>query len=48
MIETFLIALFAMLVALYVQARKAAREIRKHREENGIATLGTIILDPAD
>ena len=29
MIETFIIALFTLLIALYVQARRAAREIRE-------------------
>ncbi len=33
MIETFLVALFSLLIALYLQARKAAREIRRNREE---------------
>lgn len=32
MIESFLIALTSLLIALYLQARKAAREIRRNRE----------------
>jgi hypothetical protein len=31
MIATFMIALCALAVSLYVQARLAAREIRRHR-----------------
>lgn len=32
MIETFLVALFTLLIALYLQARKAAKEIRRNRD----------------
>ena len=32
MVETFIIALATLLVALYVQARRAAREIRARTE----------------
>ncbi|MFK7753428.1 MAG: hypothetical protein AB8B51_12850 [Sedimentitalea sp.] len=32
MIETFIVALFALLITLYVQARMAAREIRRNRD----------------
>ena len=35
MIETFLIALFTLLIGLYLQARKSAREIRRNREADG-------------
>ena len=31
MIATFMIALCALAIALYVQARQSAREIRRHR-----------------
>jgi len=34
MIEMFIIALFSLLVTLYVQARMAAREIRRNREQS--------------
>jgi len=31
MIATFMIALCALAIALYIQARQSAREIRRHR-----------------
>ena len=36
MIETFIIALFTLLIALYVQARRAAREIRENRGDRNV------------
>lgn len=46
MIETFLVALFTLLIVLYLQARKAAREIRRNREENGGADAEALVLKP--
>ena len=46
MIETFLVALTALLIALYIQARLAAREIRRHRERERIADRNHIVLKP--
>lgn len=37
MIELFIIALLSLLVTLYVQARMAAREVRRNRENSGEA-----------
>lgn len=39
MIESFLIALFTLLIALYLQARKAAKEIRQNRERSSGRSL---------
>jgi hypothetical protein len=33
MVETFLLALFTLLIALYIQARRSARDIRRNRNE---------------
>ena len=41
MIELFALALYALVVVLYVQARFAAREIRRNRERLGAAHLST-------
>ena len=47
MIETFLVALFTLLIALYLQARKAAREIRRNRESGTDADAAdAIVLRP--
>lgn len=43
MIETFLIALCTLLIALYLQARKAAREIRRHRDTEIAGPRGTFL-----
>ncbi len=34
MMVTFMITLFVLALALYVQARMAAREIRRHRSQS--------------
>ena len=44
MIETFLIALCSLFVALYIQARLAAREIRRNRIESPLPPAQNLIL----
>lgn len=44
MVEIFLMALFALLVALYIQARAAAREVRRNRETSRSAEARLLIL----
>ena len=39
MVESFLIALATLLIALYVQARRAAEEIRRNREQSGTTMM---------
>jgi len=44
MIATFMIALCALAVSLYVQARLAAREIRRHRTLSEVKPAQRLIL----
>lgn len=45
MFETFLIALCSLLVALYIQARVAAREIRRNRAKSTENAARNFVLD---
>ncbi len=45
MIATFMIALCALAIALYVQARMAAREIRRHRRQSESPPAGKLVLE---
>lgn len=46
MIETFLVALAALLITLYVQARLAAREIRRNREQSELEEARVVLIRP--
>ena len=45
MVETFLIALCSLLIALYLQARHAARQIRRNRSRKTNAQPQSLILE---
>lgn len=44
MLETFLTGVFALLLVLYVQARRAAREIRRNRSDAGYGRTGDLVV----
>ena len=44
MIVTFMIALCALAIALYVQARMVAREIRRHRGMSELRPVQKLVL----
>lgn len=44
MVETFLLALFTLLIALYIQARRSAREIRQNRDTQPKNSANKLIL----
>ncbi len=44
MFATFMIGLLALAIALYVQARLAAREIRRHRSNSKVQTTRILVL----
>ena len=44
MITTFMITLCVLAIALYVQARAAAREIRRHRSQGTAAAERRLVL----
>jgi hypothetical protein len=44
MIATFLIALWVLAISLYVQARIAAREIRRHRTLSKVKPANNLVL----
>jgi hypothetical protein len=44
MIATFMIALCALAITLYVQARMAAREIRRHRRMSDVPPARKMVL----
>ena len=45
MTETFLVALCSLLIALYVQARQAAREVRRNRQNDDPEPLTGVLMD---